>query len=329
MSVKVSIGVISYNRKKYMQSLLKSLECVKDDDEIQVVVVDNGSTEPGLVEMLKESSVIDSLHLGKKGNWINDEYIAKNKITDLSQGDVLFSMQDDRQLLGTPEYIKMYARDLMSAKIPYMGVDAVRICTLGSRIDKTQCLLSQETGCKYWMNLNNHVGTTGMFIVDILKELGPYPVNWPVEKSYWGRSEDVFNNMMWKKYPQQCVSIRSHVPLVAGVWNDPRGGQAFIRNDMRHGVYKEAPDKSGLYYRMLDNNEIKKMLDSTSPMSFVDVCDPIGWEYAKDAHGDQKKFSQKDVIVEGPSEPVSYSSLPAEDENLNEDKEWVEEWLES
>jgi len=329
MSIKLTIGVISYNRKKYMRSLLKSLESVKGDSEIQVVVVDNGSTEEGLVEMLKTSGVIDDLHLGQRKNWINDEYIAKNKITDLCKGPVLFSMQDDRQLLVTPKYLKLYAQDLLESGVPSMGVDAVRRVTVSSRVDPEKCLVSQKTGCKYWINLNNKVGTTGMFIVDVLREVGPYPVDWPVEKSYWGRSEDVFNEMMWKKFPNRCVSIRSHIPLVAGVWNDPRGGQSFIRGETRYGVYEDAVDDSGLYYEMLENEDLDKMMLSKNPLSFVDVCRPIGWDYAKDESGDQKKFSQKDVMIEGPFNPITSTESTFLKCDEKAENTWINEWMDN
>jgi glycosyltransferase involved in cell wall biosynthesis len=329
MSIKLTIGVISYNRKKYMSSLLKSLECARDDSEIQVVVVDNGSTEDGLVEMLKSSDVIDDLYLSERKNWINDEYIAKNKITDLCKGGVLFSMQDDRQLLATPKYLKLYAQDLIESGVPSMGVDAVRRVTVSSRVDPEKCLVSQKTGCKYWINLNNKVGTTGMFIVGVLREIGPYPVDWPVEKSYWGRSEDVFNEMMWKKFPNKCVSIRSHIPLVAGVWNDPRGGQSFIRGETRYGVYEDAVDDSGLYYKMLTNDNIDKMMTSKNPLSFVDVCTPIGWDYARDETGDQKKFSQKDVMVEGPFNPIASTESTSIKDLSGKEDEWIDEWMDS
>ena len=167
-----------------------------------------------------------------------------------------------------------------------------------------------------------------MFITKILREVGPYPMDWPVEKSYWGRSEDVFNEMMWKKYPNTCVSIRSHIPLVAGVWNDPRGGQAFIRGDKRYGVYEEAPHASGLYYEMLDNTKMKSLMESQTPQSFVDVCTALDWDYARDHTGDQKKYNQAEVIVDGPSEIIS--KISENDEEIHEeDKEWIDEWLDS
>ena len=326
MSIKITIGIISYNRKKYIRSLLTSLECVKEDKDIQVVVIDNGSTEDGLIDMLKNFDVIDDLHLGKRRDWINDEYIAKNKMIEMATGDVLFSMQDDRQLIGTPEYLKLYCQDLLDSGIPSMNVDAVRLSTLSSRSSSEQCLQSQKTGCRYWVDLNNHFATTGLFLMRPLKELGPYPVDWPVEKSYWGRSEDVYDEWIHKKYSNAVIAIIAQVPLTAGVWNDSRGGASFIRGNKRYGEYEEAVDESGLYYKMLNNKKIKELMLLNRPQGFVDVCSPIGWNFAKDEFGDQKKYGQNRILIEGPFETISDG---IREDKIEKDQSWVEDWLES
>jgi len=330
VSIKITIGIISYNRKKYIRSLLTSLECVKEDKDIQVVVIDNGSTEAGLIDMLKNFDVIDDLHLGERRDWINDEYIAKNKMIEIATGDVLFSMQDDRQLIGTPEYLKSYSQDLLDSGIPFIGVDAVRMITLSSRVDSNSCFQSQNTGCKYWVDSNNHFGTTGLFSMSVLKDLGAYPTNWPVEKAYWGRSEDIFNKRVVEKYPNSVIALIAHVPLTAGAWNDPRGGASFIRGNIRYGTYVEPPHESGLYYEILSNEKIKDLMKSNRPQSFVDVCTPLGWNFAKDNVGDQKKYPQKDIIKEGPFETISEESAINNllDEAIN-DQSWVDEWMES
>ena len=79
----LSIGIISCNRLKYLKGLLKSLECLKSESGIEIIVVDNGSTESGLVEYLnseKSRGFIDKLILNKERDWKNDEYKAKNII---------------------------------------------------------------------------------------------------------------------------------------------------------------------------------------------------------------------------------------------------------
>ena len=138
---------------------------------------------------------------------------------------------------------------------------------------------------------------------------------------------------MWEKYPEACVSIRSHVPLMAAVWNDSRGGAAFIRDDIRYGEYEPAADKSGLYYKMLNDDDFEKLMNENRPQSFVDTCTPLGWNYAKDEDGDQRKYSQHIIVTEGPSESVDKK---VDDTNKNKDistpildETWVSEWLDS
>ena len=65
----LSIGIISCNRLKYLKGLLKSLECLKPlnlqlKSDIEIILVDNGSTEKGLIEYLnsmKSEGLIDKL----------------------------------------------------------------------------------------------------------------------------------------------------------------------------------------------------------------------------------------------------------------------------
>jgi len=329
MGIDVTIGVISFNRKKYMKSLLESLRVFKDDERFQVVVVDNGSSEEGLRDMLIESNVIDDLHLGESIDWINGEYVAKNKMIELTKGDTLLSLQDDRQFIGTPDYLKKYSDDLLEMQIPMLKLDTVRKVTLASKLMTENTFQSSKTGCKYWLTKDNHVGTTGLFLVKVLRQMGPYPVDWPVDKEYWGKSEDYFDKKIKEAFPDQHVTAFGHVPLVASIWNDPRGGVSFIRNGTRYGVYESAPDESGLYYKMLTDSDISKQMENPAPASFVDVCDSLGWNYSIDkTTGDQVKYDQKLVMAEGPSSTL-FSSTTQEDKSVTSDDEWVEEWLES
>jgi len=57
----VTIGVVSYNRLLYLRAMLESArECVEYPN-LQWVVVDSGSTEPGLREYLEGIGFLDEL----------------------------------------------------------------------------------------------------------------------------------------------------------------------------------------------------------------------------------------------------------------------------
>ena len=96
---------------------------------------------------------------------------------------------------------------------------------------------------------------------------------------------------------------RTHSPLMLSIWNDPRGGYAFIREDKRFGHYLD-PINS-LYYEKNLTKELMKDLNKKSmgPVSFMEIAKPIGWDIATTSDGEQKKYSQWTIIEsEGPFE---------------------------
>ena len=38
------------------------------------------------------------------------------------------------------------------------------------------------------------------------------------------------------------------------------------------------------------------MQQAPFPLSFIDVANPLGWDYKKEVNGDQTKYSQKQII---------------------------------
>ena len=85
----LTIGIISCNRLKYLKSLIESLKCLKPENtkhNIEIIAVDNGSKEDGLKEYLeleKTNGFIDKLFLREERDWCNDEYHAKNVVSNL------------------------------------------------------------------------------------------------------------------------------------------------------------------------------------------------------------------------------------------------------
>ena len=138
----------------------------------------------------------------------------------------------------------------------------------------------------------------GLFKRGVFKDIGPYPVNWPKTQEFWGRSEDWYDFELKRKYPDTQLNVSSWIPHFAPVWNDPRGGYAFIRGDKRYGHYLKPP--GDLYYQMTSLNEVNVLENTQVPISFSEICKPIGWNYLVDDAGDQVKYPQAQVMVEGP-----------------------------
>lgn len=296
----ITIGVTTFNRLKYTKSLFESIKELAGDN--QIIAVDNCSIEDGLKDYLtsqKEKGIINDLisRDPKERNWINDEYIAKNIIIENAKYDVILFLQDDLQFIGRKEILEKTVEDFRRQKqMISLEINAVRKSTVANKFVPTATL---QLNYQYYQPRDNHFPTMGLFKKEVFNAFGMYPVEWPQTQEYWGRSEDWYDALLKSKLPNVSLNHCSWVPLFAPVWNDPRGGYAFIRGDKRYGHYLDAPSETGQYYEKLSIEEYLQNQNSKTPLSFVDVCRPIGWTYQV-CEGDQAKYPQSKVLLEGP-----------------------------
>ena len=296
-----TIGITSFNRFKYFKALLKSLENLSRE-KFYFIVVDNCSREKGLQDFIKEKQETGEIHLSflrdpELRNWTNDEYIAKNIIIENAPTDTIIFLQDDLNFIGTEESLTTIVKDFIDLPGFCLELNGVRTCSNFNRFTSKRHV-SGNSGYKYWASDDNHYQTMGLFKKQIFNLFGEYPVDWPQTQDHWGRSEDVYDAIIKRKFPNYQLNIVAHVPLFLPVWNDIRGGYAFIRGDRRYGQYTEPPHKSGLYYQPIENKEYTQLQSRDFPLSFPDIARPLGWNFAKDELGDQKKYNQKEVMNE-------------------------------
>ena len=294
-----TIAITSFNRLKYTKALLKSLENLSRDN-FYFIVVDNCSVESGLQDFLKEKEKSGEIHKlilrdPKDRNWTNDEYIAKNLIIENSPTDTILFLQDDLNFIGCEDSLTKIVEDFKTLPGLCLELNGVRTVSNFNRFVSRRNFKG-NSGYKYWASDDNHFQTMGLFKKQVFNIFGDYPVEWPQTQEYWGRSEDVYDLMIKRKFPNYQINIVSQVPLFIPVWNDIRGGYAFIRGDRRYGQYVEPPHKSELYYQHLTEKEYIELQSRDFPLSFVDVAKPLGWDYTRDEKGDQKKYSQKEII---------------------------------
>lgn len=303
---KFTIGITSCNRLHYLRALLNSLKCVKEffGEQCQIVIVDTGSSENGLQGYIKDlhnKKFVDSITLMDPmcRDWINDEYKAKNSIIDMSNSEQILFLQDDCQFIGCPESLQNTLKSASMSRALCVDVMGVRRKVLDDQISDT---FKEFDGLKLWSTKNKHFQTTGIFDSKVFFECGQYPTGWTIDEKNWGRSEDEYNKIVRAILPDRELTMRTHVPLFVSIWNDPRGGYAFIRENKRFGVYSPPVDASGLYYSQYDIDEFLKMTKSLSPLTYIDVARPLGWTYSVDEHGEQVKYGQRNVMSEGPVE---------------------------
>jgi glycosyltransferase involved in cell wall biosynthesis len=316
---KLTVGITSCNRLKYLRALVNSLDDVLDND-VQLIIVDNGSTEAGLVEYLNALKKVDKLVLRKERNWINDEYIAKNIIIEHSKSPFILFLQDDFQFIANKETLMNYVNAFSKMQEQNLDMSGVRKSTLSTVINRNEKMIYNDA--IFWHTNNDHFSTTGLFKKETFTNNGLYPTDWPQEQAFWGRSEDYYHELL-RKTTNKHLTVKSHVPLFLTVWNDPRGGYAFIRGDYRYGVYESPSSVSGIYYKKLNVEEIDSYMNYDEPVGTVDIAKPLNWSLPTGKDGDLLKYPQLKILEEGPRDPLDL----AKQLELEKNEDYIDNWL--
>ncbi len=307
MTPVLSICITSCNRLKYTKALIESLSDFFDDERVEILVCDMWSTEHGMIEYLNElgeagTIKVVGMHQNVCRDWINDEYIGRNMLIDNAKGDYLMFLQDDGQFIGNSDVLWSLIDDFKKMSDVYcLEIYGVRKQTMRDTVHKSPVKINKR---KYWTRADRHFPTTGIYKREVYDRIGAYPTDWPTEKRYWGRSETWYAERFKKDYPKGQV-YRIHTPIMVSIWNDPRGGYAFIRENKRFGHYLNPV--GNLYY---EKNLTKDYMDelnesSIGPVAFMEIAKPIGWTIATTPDGEQKKYSQWQIMEEdGPFEEL-------------------------
>jgi SAM-dependent methyltransferase len=105
----VTIGVLSWNRLHYLRATLESAHRCINYPNIQWIVLDNYSTEPGLAEYLKSLQWVDELL------FVNSSHVsAMNEIISRAKGDVVLLWPDDMQFVLEGDWMKDCVELLMT-----------------------------------------------------------------------------------------------------------------------------------------------------------------------------------------------------------------------
>lgn len=295
--MKIPICIVSFNRSLYLESLLYSLNSELQD--FNVVIVDNNSKELNMQNVFDRwSNKVTILKLAGD-DWINDEYKAKNAFLDhckknYSSSEYCLFLQDDMQYVGPKTKLRSITDSLNDTEFLNISLTGVRKSTIKSTY-------STIRRANVWQTKDNHFMTTGLYKNSVFERVGKYQQDYPMNKEYWGRGEDDYNARVNLEYSQyKLITGCSHVPLFVGVWNDPRGHYSFLRDGKRYGKYEAPISPHKTYYENLSQAQFANLLMKNEPAGFVDVAIPLGWQYACTADGDQEKYPQSKIMLEGP-----------------------------
>ena len=304
--MKVSFGIINYNRLFYLKSCAESLmESVKDyDGELEFICIDDNSKEKGTQEYLQSLSdrgwkVINQQdHRIKEKTDIKiikdliDEYsVALNIFCQESSGELLVPLQGDMQFIRKnwlQDYVSLFSErgDIFVAVL-----DAQRKV----RLDDAYFINHSKHGNNVFaVNPTRIVPGAGDCFYK--REYIDAMDGWQVGES--NNAEDIFTITASKMFPNKKVYM-PWIPVSIAIYTDPRGTMGRVRGNIRYGLYWEAL-KNNMYYKWVDLKDLK--INKHRPFSIEELASPNGdWEMPIDEQGNWKK------------NPINW---PAETENV-------------
>lgn len=328
---KVTIGILSWNRLHYLRAtLLSARECI-DYPNLEWIVSDNESIEPGLREFVDEQDWVDH-----KVFKTQSHAEAMNEIMDMATGEYVIIWPEDVQFITKGDWLSdMVAMLEANEDVGSLCMDFLRRSTIhdirhpsirqhrprfldeiwryGWRFRRSREVLS-PAGRRYYTFGWTKAGICGSGIpsltrTSLWRELGPWRVRGKRDQiglidSSLGAEEDMVQRFFATRRPIQGAA--PFVPVAADILTDPLGCKAKVRGSIRYGVYMPPPEPP-YYYRIRPLDEIAS-LAGDGPVSFAQGVIPQGFEMPVDDKGERLKFSfntsvQFDIAR---NEPIPY-----------------------
>jgi glycosyltransferase involved in cell wall biosynthesis len=305
----LTIGILSWNRLHYLRATLESAKRCIQYPNIQWIVVDNLSEEPGLTEYLKNQTWVDELVFLK-----SDHVTAMNEIVARARGEVLLLWPDDIQFIVEGDWMIDCMEILLQNEwVGSMSLNCLRretiknwtnlapnwsqirpmigdIKWLGKKF-RVPRRLSSARGFSFRTYGWKTVGVIGSGIpsltrTEVWKQLGPWKATdlTNINDSSGGGETEMLQRWRRSSLPLQLAS--PILPVAADIINDTLGSKAKIRKNKRYGVYTP-PTEGDFYYRIVDQTSLDA--NRSIPFSFEELVQPIGFNLPLDAHGNLRK----------------------------------------
>ena len=303
----VTIGVVSYNRLHYLRALMESARRCVVYPNVQWIVVDGQSVEPGLRTYVESLDFVDHKLFER---CTHPE--AMNRIVELARGEYLMILPEDVQFVLSGEWLADMVEVASNSFVGHVQFDAQRRQTLARYfgrwrprirgravpvppVRRRYRRLRTTRGVEYlgFGRLREPIGASGIVSfgrTEIRRILGPWrtrPQLASMQDSGLGAERDMVG--------RYCVSglhleaFMRRLPVVADIVTDPRGTKARVRfGNRRYGRY--APPAAGdLYYRIRHESQLEPFRDANPAPAFEDYVEPLGFELPFDANGNLLK----------------------------------------
>ena len=315
---KVTIAVLSWNRLHYLRACLASAKrCIRYDN-LEWIVSDNCSVEPGLREYINGLGWVDQAIFKRQSH-----AEAMNELVEKASGEYIMLWPEDIQFTVEGDWMTDVVEVLgQNPWIGSMGLNFLRKSTyrrlfgprrwldfraVANELSHRGCffrssrIVSSSRGMRFrsfgWV----WPGVVGSGIPSIArrslwKALGPWKTRSTADiaDSSLGAETD-----MVRRFYHSGMSLQQAMPIVpvaADIITDPAGTKAKVRGNKRYGVY--LPPHGDFYYEISPFDALKYFQGRDTPLPFEGSVKPIGFTLPFDGDGNLIKSSINTSVVQ-------------------------------
>ena len=309
----VTVAFLSWNRLHYLRATLESARRCMRGTEIEWIVSDNSSEEPGLAEYISSCDWVTHRWSKKQTH-----AAAMNEIVARATGRHLLIWPDDMQFVVEGEWLPRLIETLdQNPDMGSVGLNFLRRKTIrrlfgpfGVR-DVIPLLADLRRG--RWRRPRRVAGPEPLYTAgwrrpgvvasgipsltrtEYWRALGPWRT---AKKSKLIDSSLGAEDLMIETFQtsgrtwQQAAMMR---PVAADIINDNLGCKAKVRGGKRYGIYTP-PAEGGFYYEIMRESDLPTS-DRGLPRCFEDHVRPRGFRLPLDERGDLLKASINESVI--------------------------------
>jgi glycosyltransferase involved in cell wall biosynthesis len=313
---KVTIAILSWSRLHYLRATLESARKCILYPNIEWIVSDNASTEPGLKDYLESCEWLNRLIVRRQSHGQ-----AMNQIVEEAEGELLLLWPDDVQFVVEGDWMVDIVELLLQNEwLGTLGLNYLRRITYQNlltyrrwlnwrsfakelfffrrsfrtlkRVHSSRGLGIQSVG-HTWPGICGS-GIPSIARTVVWKAFAPWHTTQKrsasnIIDSSLGAETDMNQRFYKSGLPLQQGVLT--VPVAVDIINDVYGSKAKVRgNNKRYGNY--TPPSGSSYYQIFKQADFCEPKNLELPLAFEDCVKPLGFELPMDVKGNLIKANE-------------------------------------
>jgi len=281
---KITIGIVNCNRLFYLKAQVTSLiaSLATDTRDVQLIVVDNASSEESTKDYLKYLKSLtcfaETIVIEREFRDPSNEFaIALNSIVLAATGEIIIPLQGDAQFIR-----REWLRDVTDAcnrrDCGCVIIDAQRAIT---HHKNEPIRISNSLFIDFARRPIAGAGDVA-YPSRVIKRLAPWRVQNESHEGGHDSETEFLNRNSVQMVGKELLCYVLAVPAMLTIQTDPIGTNARVRGDKRYGEYFPA-QSNDLYYEMSD--ALRSGDKPASAEDVIRVCRPIGWHVSLGSDG--------------------------------------------